>query len=231
MIPATPGLLQPDGERRVRTSRNPYLLLLALCCSVVCFAYAVILTPYVMPNYYDKHLPFSERLKSTSFGDSGAYGSYADGFLRQRAFQNSDGQPVIKHMPGLPLILAVFIALFGTVDAFRAAEILFFFVTLYCFLILLKHKVPVLVLAATILVMALHPLMAQLFLGLPGKGHQEVSKTGWCDGLHVRASALTMGCSELRSNRKGHSPDDQRHQSHLHFVVPSHDGVLPAAHR
>ena len=140
MTPSTLGFLQPDGERRVRTSRNLYLLLLALCCSVVCFAYAVILTPYVMPNYYDKQLPFSQRLKSTSFGDSGGYGSYADGFLRQRAFQNPDGQPAIKHMPGLPLILAAFIALFGTVDAFRAAEILFFFVTLYCFLILLKAQ-------------------------------------------------------------------------------------------
>src|SRR4029453_19562938 len=45
MTPATPGLLQPDGERRVRTSRNPYLFLPALCCFVVCFAYAVFRTP------------------------------------------------------------------------------------------------------------------------------------------------------------------------------------------
>jgi 4-amino-4-deoxy-L-arabinose transferase-like glycosyltransferase len=126
----------------------------------------VILTPYVMPNFYNEQLPLSQRLKSTSVGDSEAYGRYADGFLRQHAFQNPDGQPVILHMPGLPLILAVFIALFGTADAFRAGETLFFFATLYCFLILLKDKVPALVLAATILVMALHPLMAQLFTAI-----------------------------------------------------------------
>jgi hypothetical protein len=119
MIPSTPGFLETNGERRVRKSRNPYLLFLALCCAVVCFAFAVVLTPYVMPNYYNEQLPFSQRLKSTSVGDSEGYGRYADGFLRLRAFQNPTAKPVIRHMRGLPLTLAVFIALFGTVDAFE----------------------------------------------------------------------------------------------------------------
>jgi hypothetical protein len=132
----------------------------------MCFGYAVILTPYVMPNYYNEQLPLTQRLTSTSYGDPQAYGRYADGFLRQGAFENPDGKPVILHMPGLPLILAVFVGLFGTVDAFRLGESLFFFGTLYCFLMLFKNKVPALVLVATVVVMALHPLMAQLFTAI-----------------------------------------------------------------
>jgi hypothetical protein len=121
------------------------------------------MTPYVMPNFYTARLPLAERVRSTSFGDSASYGGYAESLLQKHAFQDVSGMPAVQHMPGLPLILAATVELFGSLDGFRVVQILFFFLSLHFFLLALTDKFPSIVLASTVVVMALHPSMATLF--------------------------------------------------------------------
>lgn len=145
---------------------NPRLLIVILCSSIVCIGYAIFLTPYVMPNFYEDDLPLAERLKSTSMVDSQAYGRYADELLKQRSFQRTTGEPVVRHMPGLPLILAVIFGLSGSIDAFRMFQILFFFASLYFFLVQIKDTFPAAILTATVLIMTFHPSMMKHFTGV-----------------------------------------------------------------
>jgi hypothetical protein len=142
------------------------LLTIICCSSLLCLGYVSLLTPYVMPHFYEDDLSLADRLKSTSMGDSQSYGRYADDFLRHQSFQRSTGEPAVKHMPGLPLILAITFGVSGSIDTFRAFQILFFFVSLYFFLVQLKDKVPALVPPATVLILTLHPLMAKHFTAI-----------------------------------------------------------------
>ncbi len=189
------------------------LLILALCAALVCMGYAIVLTPYVMPNFYDASLPLAERLESTSMGDSDTYGRYADGLLNQGAFQRTEGVPALKHMPGLPLILAVSYAASGSLDGFRVFQALFFFASLYCFLVRIRDRIPPLVLTATVVIMALHPMLAQHFtavmsdilftsmllwtavvLDKPQPGYREFVGAGLLLGLavYIRESAFVF---------------------------------------
>jgi hypothetical protein len=66
-------------------------------------------------------------------------------------------------MPGLPAILAITFYLTGSLDSFRVLQVVFFFVSLYFFLVRIKDQFPASVLAAIAVIMALHPMMAKYF--------------------------------------------------------------------
>jgi hypothetical protein len=197
--------------------------------SLISIGYVSVLTPYVMPRFHDTGLPLAERLRSTSMGDSQSYGRYADDLLKYRSFQRSTGEAAFKHMPGLPIILAITFGLSGSIDLFRILQILFFFLTLYFFLLQLKHDVPVPVLPATVVLLALHPLMAKHFtavmsdlffssmllwvaivLSRPDPGRKQFLAAGLFFGLavYLRESAFAfmaaVGLAYLIRGRRSH---------------------------
>lgn len=142
------------------------LLITILCCSAICIWYSFFLSSYVMPNLNKRNLSLAERVTSTSFGDSFRYGKYAEGILKNRSFKNEDGKPILRHMPGFPLILAISFEMFDSAKPLVVFQILFFFVSLYFFLVRIKGKFPAIILILTVLIMTFHPLMAKIFTGV-----------------------------------------------------------------
>jgi hypothetical protein len=142
------------------------LQIVVLSSFLICITYVHILTPHVMPRFHEAGATLADRLTSTSMGDSKSYGMYADELLKHRSFQRSSGEAAVKHMPGLPLILATTYQLSGSLTFFRLLQALFFFAGLYFFLIRLRDKVPPLVPPLTVLILTFHPLMVKLFTGI-----------------------------------------------------------------
>ncbi len=75
-------------------------------------------------------------------GDSYGYGKYAEGILQHRALRDIDGRPILKHMPGLPLLVALTFKTFGSVRPLLVVQVLFLFVSLYFFLLRVRDGFP-----------------------------------------------------------------------------------------
>jgi hypothetical protein len=110
-----------------------------------------------MPHLDDEHLSLAERIRSPKFGDSYGYGRYAEGILQHGQLSKPDGTPILKHMPALPLLLALVFKTFGSVRPFLAFQILFLFLTLYLFLARVRGAFPAIAVMATPVVLAVHP--------------------------------------------------------------------------
>ncbi len=130
--------------------------LLTVCCLFVLLSSFPFQT-YVMPHLDDKHLSLAERIKSGKFGDSYGYGKYAEGILKYGELSGIDGKPILKHMPALPLLLAVIFEAFGSVRPFLIFQILFLFLSMYFFLARIRDGFPTVAVMATPIVIALHP--------------------------------------------------------------------------
>ena len=119
-----------------------------------------------MPNLDNTELSLAERVRSTSMGDSETYGRYALGILKHGTLKNANGDPILEHVPGLPVTVALTFGLFDSPRAFLVFQSVFFFLALYFFLIKAGSRFPAPVLVLTALIMALHPLMIKHFVAI-----------------------------------------------------------------
>jgi hypothetical protein len=155
---------RPTGRR---------LAFVLFCCAVFGLLSSATLATYVMPRVDNDQMPLADRIRSPKFGDSYGYGKYAEGILQHRALRDIDGRPILKHMPGLPLLLAVTFKTFGSVRPLLVVQVLFLFVSLYFFLLRVRDGFPAAAVIATPIVIALHPstikhssgVMTDLFFG------------------------------------------------------------------
>jgi hypothetical protein len=134
-----------------------------LLCALIAVCYCLVVTNYVMPNIDDGEMGLGERSRSTMFGDAVSYGRYAEGILKYGYFSDEDGSPMLKHMPGLPLLLAVLFRAFNSLRAFLVLQVVLFFLCLYFFLVRIKTTFATPVLVLTLLTLTFHPLMFRLF--------------------------------------------------------------------
>ena len=142
-------------------------------CGVFVLLSSATLATYVMPRVDNDQMPLAERIRSPKFGDSYGYGKYAEGILQHRALRDIDGKPILKHMPGLPLLVALTFETFGSVRPLLVFQVLFLFVSLYFFLLRVRDGFPAVAVMATPIVIALHPstikhasgVMTDLFFG------------------------------------------------------------------
>lgn len=149
------------------------LALVLFCCGVYVLLSSATLATYVMPRADNDQVPLAERLRSPKFGDSYGYGKYAAGILQHGALRDIDGKPVLKHMPGLPLLVALTFKTFGSVRPLLVFQVLFLFVSLYFFLLKVRDGFPAAAVMATPIIIALHPstikhssgVMTDLFFG------------------------------------------------------------------
>ncbi len=133
------------------------LAALISCCCLFVLLSSFPFQTYVMPHLNDDHLPLAERIRSEKFGDSYGYGRYAEGILKHGRLSGFEGTPILKHMPALPMFLAVIFKTFGSVRPFLVFQILFFFLSLYFFLARAKEGFPAVAVMATPVIIALHP--------------------------------------------------------------------------
>jgi len=146
-----------------KTLWNARLLSTVLACCVSCIAYSQILTPLVMPRFHDEGLSLADRIASTSFGDSQTYGVYADRWLKHGAFQMADGTPALKHMPGFPVVLALFETVFASINVFRIVQIVTFYTALYLFLVSTPADTPRTAITLTAPLLTFNPMLIKHF--------------------------------------------------------------------
>jgi hypothetical protein len=156
---------------RRQTARR--LAFVLSCCGIFVLLSSATLATYVMPRVDSDQMPLAERIRSPKFGDSYGYGKYAEGILQHRALRDIDGGPILKHMPGLPLLVALTFKTFGSVRPLLVVQVLFLFVSLYFFLLRIRDGFPAAAVMATPIFIALHPstikhssgVMTDLFFG------------------------------------------------------------------
>jgi hypothetical protein len=155
---------RPTGRR---------LAFVLFCCGVFVLLSSATLATYVMPRVDNDQMPLAERIRSPKFGDSYGYGKYAEGMLQHRALRDIDGTPILKHMPGFSLLVALTFKTFGSVRPLLVVQVLFLFVSLYFFLLRVRDGFPAAAVMATPILIALHPstikhssgVMTDLFFG------------------------------------------------------------------
>ena len=144
----------PRGGRSL--NKGP-LALLTICCCLFVLLSSFAFQSYVMPQLGAADLPLPERVRSPKFGDTEGYGRLAEGILKHGELSRIDGVPILKHMPGLPVLLAASFSFFDSVRPFLVFQILFLFASLYFLLARIRDGFPALALAAVPILTALHP--------------------------------------------------------------------------
>jgi hypothetical protein len=124
----------PPPSTTLKTAPDRRLAGVLLCSCLFVLLSSVPFQSYVMPHLNENRLSLAERIRSPKFGDSYGYARYAEGILQHGALTKIDGTPILKHMPGLPLLLALVVKAFGSVRPFLVFQIVFFFISLYFFL-------------------------------------------------------------------------------------------------
>ncbi len=148
---------QPEGAEPGSLLTQRRLAILVTGCLVFVLLSSFAFQSFVMPQLDDEGLALANRIRSPKFGDSYGYGRYSEGILLHRRLSDTVGEPILKHVPGLPLLVAVAYGATGSVQPFLAFQILFFFAALYCFLARARAEFPAIAIAATPILIALHP--------------------------------------------------------------------------
>lgn len=137
-------------------NRRRLALVVTVCCLFVLVGSFPFQT-YMMPELHNDQLSLSERIRSSKFGDSVGYGRLAEGILQHGELRELDGTPILKHMPALPLIIAVNFSSFGTVQPFMLFQILFLFLSLFFLLDRIRGQFPSIAVVAVPILIAVHP--------------------------------------------------------------------------